>query len=47
MSMMGGLGNMNSLIRPVADAAGKAVKANNVKSVKLKLKVKKGDPDKK
>jgi hypothetical protein len=43
MSVMGGLGNMASLMKPAADTAQKAVKANNVKKVKLsvKLKVKK------
>lgn len=46
MSVMGGLGNLGSLVKPATDVAQKAVKADNVKAVKLKvkLKVKKGDP---
>lgn len=41
MGMMGGIG-----IKPMANAAQKAVKANDVKSIKMKLKIKKGPPPK-
>jgi hypothetical protein len=39
MGAMGGLTRPTSVLKPVSSLAEKAVKANNVKSVKLKIKM--------